>query len=161
MEFECRDGMVRPKAPRFGGYADSAGWCALYARLSSNYLILGEEEDKNQDLWVPANVWDFSLHNNVFWDTRVNGEHNCRFLPRGYILGIKLPFNEGEEKLKDRHKFDFNYMACYVKNFTINAKIGPWIFHNYKGDVRSESLISFLNETGGSLIQIFKPSEKK
>ena len=160
IEFEFENGSYVPKAPKFGGFADSPGWCALYARLASNYLILAEVEDKNGKLWNPGNVWDFSKNNKIFWDTRDKGEFNYKLLEEGDILGIKIPNNLWEEKLRHRYKFDFNHMVTYTGVFVNNSFIEPWIFHNLAGDISSQSLISFLCYTGSDLIQVFKPKSK-
>ena len=157
MEFEFSFGNYVPKAPRFGGFADEAGWCALYARLASNYLILGMAEDKEQRLWVPANVWNFAESNRALWDKRKDREFDYSFLKVGYIFGIKIPHNSYEERLSERYKFDFNHMATYTGEFIYNGKITPWIFHNLEGEITSQSLISFLCYTGSEIIQVFSP----
>ncbi len=153
------NGRYVPKAPKFGGYADSPGWCALYARLASNYIILGYEEDKENKLWKPGNVWNFHEVNNVFWDTRTKGELDYTLLEKGDIIGVKIDHNHYQDRLSERYKFDFNHMATYSGNYIYNGKLEPWIFHNLEGEIKSQSLISFLCITGSEVVQVFKPDK--
>lgn len=159
MEFEIINGSYAPKAPRFGGFADSSGWCALYSRLASNYVLLGGADDKEQRLWTAGNVWDFSENNIVSWDSRKDEPFDHSKLKKGQILGINIPHNQYEERLRGRYKFDFNHMACYAGHYVFDGKFDPWIFHNLEGDIKSQSLISFLCYTGSEVIQVFKPRE--